>query len=231
MRTVHLCPESRLGKRLLRSHTRRLERCLRTGHRWPIEEWVESYQNSRLLGSLARRLIWEDSRQAFCWYRGAWRKDSGKEVNPYGSVRLWHPADGPTTKIKPRKPLFAQAEREVYLKPVFQPFLARQYQLMALLRQRDWNHRAVGRYRKQCSAVLRIKNEFVVLNIERATAFGPFSKDGTAIEARITGLESQPDWSKLSPRFLSEALRDLALFQRVAQLTPKQIRESTPAED
>ncbi|MCA9780939.1 MAG: DUF4132 domain-containing protein [Candidatus Eremiobacteraeota bacterium] len=214
-------PESRLGQRLRRSHIRRLERCLRTGRKWDLKEWTESYQDSPLLGALGRELIWENSLTSFRWSKDAWRDVDGNLVTPRGPLWLWHPAESriPWT-VRPSP--FPQVDREIFQKPDFQPCLVRQYQFAALASSRDWRYRSVGRFREGSRAVLGLAGYQIWLEVERAAGTGPFSKEGLSIQVRLRELGGDRPISSLPIRIRSEVVRDVHLFTTVARVRAKE---------
>ncbi len=219
--TAHWSPDSPLGRRLWRSHLRRLERCLRTGKEWSYPDWKESYQESPLLGAMGRKLIWEDrTGRAFWWADEAWREPDGRPVQPAGHVRLWHPADAHQVALGSNSPttLFPQWDRDLFFQLDFKPCLVKQYQCAALFRQRDWHYAPVGRFRATSRAVLGLAGCRITLHLERAADQGPFSREGLSIQARFTGLESEPPLDQIPPRVLSEVARDLRLFRAVSAI-------------
>jgi uncharacterized protein DUF4132 len=206
-------PGSSMGKRLWRSHMRRLERCLRTGRAWPREDWLESYQDSPLLGAMGRRLIWEDLNGSFRWEGGEWCDKQGRSHTIEGPVRLWHPAESDTLWSARSSP-FPQVDRNVFDHLDFEPCLVRQYQLAALASERDWHFRSVGRFRESSRAVVQLGGCSAWLEIERAAAAGPFSKEGLSIQVRLTKLGGE--LSSFPARIRSEVIRDVHLFVTVA---------------
>ena len=220
VRTAEMSPDSPLGKRLWTSHLHRLERCLRTGRQWARQEWEESYQDSPLLGRMGRKLIWEDDNGAFRWQKGSWRDVDGAPVKPSGQVRLWHPADGPPVPWKIARPLIKQLERQLFDEVPKPGTLVRQYQLAALLRRRDWSFKLVGRYRRRSGAELFLGSCRVLLWVTRATSFGPYSKEGASLQARLQELETSPELGRFPLRVRSEVLRDLHLFCEVCKAKP-----------
>ena len=220
VKTAAWKPESEIGKRLWRSHTRRLERCMRTGRTWPLEEWRESYQDSPLLGAMGKQLIWRDDKASFRWDRGAWRDSRGRAAHPDGEIRLWHPAEGGWEHWSVRPSPFPQVDREVFQEIEFESCLLRQYQFASLLRERDWYYRLVGRYREQTEAVLVMKGYRAWLRVERAAPVGPFSKEGASIQVRALSMGCEPPLEQFPPRLRSEVIRDIRLFQTVGGIYP-----------
>ena len=208
-------PKSEMGKRLWRAHARRLERCLRTGREWPAEHWVESYDQSPLLGALGRRLIWRCGAHNFGWDRGCWRNAEGQPYLPDQPVCLWHPADS-GGDWEDREQPFPQLARQVYYSCDFESELLLQYKFAALARQRDWHYRLVGRFLGRSQAVLRLGSAKITLEVDRANPRGPFSQEGIALKVRLVGLHSEPSWKELSVRARSETIRDWHLFVKVA---------------
>lgn len=219
--TAHWPADSNLGRRLWRSHLRRLERCLRTGKEWPYPDWKESYQDSPLLGAMGRKLIWEDrTGRAFWWAEEAWRDPDGRPIQPEGHLRLWHPADAHEVGLGSNSPstLFPQWDRDLFFQLDFQPCLIRQYQCAALFRQRDWHYSPVGRFQANSKAILGLAGCRITLHLERGADQGPFSREGLSIQARFTRIESEPPPEQLPPRVLSEVARDLRLFRSVSAI-------------
>jgi hypothetical protein len=223
--TAQWAPGSPMGKRLWHSHVRRLERCLRTGRSWPVRDWLESYQDSPLLGEMGRRLIWEDQNTSFRWEKEGWRGVDGLIVRPDGHVRLWHPVEGKVPwSVKPSP--FPQADREVFHEADFERCLVRQYQFAALASQRDWHYRSVGRFRESSAAVVRLGGYRAWLEVERACGTGPFSKEGLSIQIRLKRFGSEPGLESFPARARSEVIRDVHLFTTVARVRSKRDRGS-----
>lgn len=213
-------PDSEMGRRLWRSHSRRLERCLRTGREWSLEHWLESYERSRLLGAMARRLVWSCGESSFAWGPAGWADPAGKPFQPWAAVKLWHPVESKERWSLQGQP-FPQTDREVFESHSFSPAVLRQHKFAALARQRDWHYRLVGRFGTgRGEALLQLAGCRVRLEVERAQARGPFSSEGIAVEIRVVGMDSDPPCSQLPPRIRSEAIRDLHLFLKVAGSDP-----------
>ncbi len=209
-------PDSEMGRRLWRSHTRRLERCLRTGRSWSLEDWLESYHRSALLGAMARKLVWCCGSHSFAWVEGEWRDLQGRLYQPQGEVRLWHPVESDDEWQIDDQP-FHQVGREIFYFHQFSPVVLNQYKFAALARRRDWRYRLVGRFGTGLGqAVLELAGCQVWLTVERAWPRGPFSSEGIALQVRLLEFLSRPPMKDLPDRIRSEAIRDLHLFLKVA---------------
>lgn len=214
-------PQSDMGKRLWRSHCRRLERCLRSGRSWPLQEWTETYENTPLLGAMGRALVWACGPRSFAWRDHGWYDLEGQPYQPDAPVRLWHPAEFPGEAWSCGGQPFKQVGRETFFEADFQPCVLKQFPFAAVARQRDWHYRLVGRFTAASEAVLELGRYRVVLEVERAQPRGPFNRDGLALQVRLTRLTGEPPLSELPARLRSEVVRDLHLFTSVASLAPQ----------
>jgi hypothetical protein len=146
----------------------RLDLMLRLEHVWPFEAWNERYFEHELLGSVARRIIWdfeeEGNRTTALWHDGQFVDARGEAIaqpTQNSSVRLWHPINAAAEQIVAwrrfleesdiRQP-FKQAHREIYLltdaerqthtySNRFAAHIIRQHQFNSLCIARGWKNK------------------------------------------------------------------------------------------
>lgn len=151
----------------------RIETLFRHPRIWPLQTWEKRYLNHRLVGTQARRLIWNFTTDgvttAGLWRDGVITDQSGQPVTldaTATTVELWHPLDqAPDTVLDWRVALdeaqlvqpFKQAHREVYILTEaeretstysnrFAGHLLRQHQFLALARDRGWRYQLMGNF-------------------------------------------------------------------------------------
>ena len=134
---------------------------------WPINVWREHYVNHPLVGTLARRLLWdmtaEDFSATVIWHEGHLVDLEGKRIpmeNTAAIVRLWHPIGKHNAEIAAWRECleshqiqqpFKQAHREVYALTEaeretrfssnrFTGHVLKQHHFHALCTARRWKH-------------------------------------------------------------------------------------------
>ncbi|MCA9097853.1 MAG: DUF4132 domain-containing protein, partial [Planctomycetaceae bacterium] len=130
---------------------------------WTYSIWEERYLNHPLVGTIARRLIWNVGDRSAVFSGGKLVDRHGDEVSaaPETVVSLWHPIDRPVEEITAwRERLetlvitqpFKQAHREIYLltdaerntnvySNRFAAHIIRQHQFNALCAMRGWKNK------------------------------------------------------------------------------------------
>lgn len=196
-------PNSPLGRRLRRSFCFKLERLLRNGEWISPEVWAKRAEHSKLWLQLAERLVWESKSDMTL----------GLPQEEVGPIRLWHPAEHPHDKavwkrLVKHQPI-AQIERKCFhLRPTEQSPPLDQYRFGALARRRWWNYHLVGRRLASTRATLNLGSR-IEMAVRRSGPRGPFHSNGLAKKVVL----SPPTWeTRLSPRQLSEVVRDWQLF-------------------
>lgn len=146
----------------------RIESSYLTRRTWPLVDWRDRYLDHPLVGTLARRLIWQfataDQTHSAIWHDGHLVTVEGQALAPLPpetTVSLWHPlVAAPQTVAAWRSWLvdhqvqqpFKQAHRELYLLTEaeqatetysnrFAAHLLKQSQFHALCNQRGWRDR------------------------------------------------------------------------------------------
>ncbi len=137
---------------------------------WSIEDWRERYFDHPVVGTIARRLIWQfehnDKATVAAWNGKSLVGANGKTVKPEGSARVsvWHPINATVKEVlawrewlhehEVRQP-FKQAHREVYLltdaereteyySNRFAAHILKQSQFRALAKTRGWKANYLG---------------------------------------------------------------------------------------
>ncbi len=155
-----------VGK-MLAAQCERIDNLFLARKSWPVDAWRERYLDHPLVGTIARRLIWQftaDGRTA----AGAWHDGQilGRDGQPLGefatgtTVSLWHPIGHPAEDVlawrawlegrEVRQPT-KQAHREVYVltdaerrtgvySNRFAAHVLRQHQYNALCAARGWKN-------------------------------------------------------------------------------------------
>jgi hypothetical protein len=154
--------------RMLAAQRERIDGLFLARKSWPFEAWRERYLNHPLVGTIARRLIWDitngDTTRAAIWHEGQLVGHDGRPiegVGPRTTVALWHPIGRPLDDVlawrawlesrQVRQP-FKQAHREVYVltdaerntrvySNRFAAHVLRQHQFHALCAARGWRNK------------------------------------------------------------------------------------------
>ena len=212
-------PHSRIGKRLVRAHSKILERMLRTGESVSGDSWNRRYLSCRVLRQLAKALLWQsEERTVF----GLTTFDAQSEV------RLWHPREATSEDVVHWKAFlktqniaqpFAQIKRTQFdhLPCQSSPPL-RQYQFAALARDRQWHLHLVGRNEGSEVASIKLHGIRAEFEIIRADPRGPYHRNHTSYEVIL--LPPRLCGEPPLPRHISEVARDWNLFCRVARARP-----------
>jgi hypothetical protein len=152
---------------MLPAQSERLDAMFLLEKRWPVGVWRERYLDHPLVGTIARRLIWnfivDGSARTGAWFDGRLldASDQPIEVPDEAEVELWHPIGLPVDDVlawrrwieghEVRQP-FKQAHREVYLltdaerrtetySNRFAAHVLRQHQYNALCAARGWRNK------------------------------------------------------------------------------------------
>jgi hypothetical protein len=152
---------------MLPAQSERLDSMFLLQKRWPAHVWRERYLDHPLVGTIARRLIWnvtiDGNARAGVWFDGRLRDaaDRPLDVPDDADVELWHPLGRPVEDVlawrrwmeehEIRQP-FKQAHREVYLltdaerrtetySNRFAAHVLRQHQYNALAAARGWKNK------------------------------------------------------------------------------------------
>jgi hypothetical protein len=154
-------------RKMLPAQRDRLENLYLQNRQWDLATWQTRYLDHPLVGTLARRLIWQfsegDRRETGIWYEGGFIDQNGYPLdwlNEATQVTLWHPTHTPLeTLLAWRNWLvehmvqqpFKQAHREIYLltdaerntrvySNRFAAHIIRQHQFNALCAARGWKN-------------------------------------------------------------------------------------------
>lgn len=154
-------------EKMLPAQAERLDSLFLRRISWPLETWIERYLDHPLVGTLARRLIWNFETSGTVtpgiWLNGKLvdRLSRPIPLEPSTTVRLWHPLNQPGEVVlgwrawleewEIRQP-FKQAHREIYLlTPAeestrvysnrFAAHILKQHQFNALCAVRGWKNK------------------------------------------------------------------------------------------
>ena len=154
-------------QRMLAAQTARLEQLYLRRRRWKLDLWRQRYLDHPLVGTLARRLVWNfesgSERRAGIFDEGRLVDNRGRPLPDLPSdtqVSLWHPLDDPTEEVlawrewlyqRELQQPFKQAHREIYVltdaerqtrlySNRFAAHVLRQHQFNALCAARGWKN-------------------------------------------------------------------------------------------
>lgn len=148
-------------ERMLTAQSERLDRQFLLRRTWAHDAWRERCLDHPLVGTLARRLLWEVDGTAVGYADGALRTLDGTAVTAGTEVTLWHPVGHEPDDIMAWRDWlerhavtqpFKQAHREVYLltdaeratgtySNRFAAHIVRQHQFNSLAAVRGWNNK------------------------------------------------------------------------------------------
>lgn len=224
---------------LRQAHRVRLERLLMTGRAIPLETWRAAYVDHPLIGSMARKLIWQFANGVTAmWQAGGMAEWNGAAAKAEGPVRLWHPigADAQTVlswrcrleDMLVRQP-FKQAHREVYaltdaeretgtFSNRFAGHILKQHAFAALAGERGWRFHVMGEWDSHNTPYLEIPH----LGL-RAEMHVDFPRDTSATthavylyietgRVRFTAGAGARALESIPAAVFSEAMRDVDLF-------------------
>lgn len=152
---------------MLPAQRERIDTLFLAQKRWPVAVWQERYLDHPLVGTIARRLIWEFTAKgkpvSGIWHDGKLVGTDGKPLALKNDVEvsLWHPIDRPMADVlawrdwlEKREVIqpFKQAHREIYLltdaerrtgtySNRFAAHILRQHQFNALCAARGWKNK------------------------------------------------------------------------------------------
>jgi hypothetical protein len=152
---------------MLPAQRERIDTLFLAQKRWPMAVWQERYLDHPLVGTIARRLIWEFTGKgkpvSGIWHDGKLVGPDGKAIGikSDAEVSLWHPIDRPMADVlawrewlEKREVIqpFKQAHREVYIltdaerrtgtySNRFAAHILRQHQFNALCAARGWKNK------------------------------------------------------------------------------------------
>lgn len=233
-------------KGLLSGHRWLLEKHYLTERSLPLADWRARYLEHPLLAKSARRLIWNFDNVAAVPAMDQFVDANGDPVEPAAgaTVSLWHPIQAGAGEVLAwRKKLseleiiqpFKQAHREVYLltdaerdtrgySNRFAAHFLYQSQMNALMRARDWTHRAIGWDQDQFMPRLILPNGrgSAIFGLGRVDAGVSESGADLYVASQRVQFEDESgalvDLEKVPPLALSEVMRDVDLFVGVASV-------------
>jgi hypothetical protein len=149
-------------QRMLPAQAARIEDAYRTNKTWPLKTWRERYYDHPLVGTIARRLIWNVAGKPAIHRDGSLEDVNGNKVHDGddSEVSLWHPLLASTDEVQAwrrvvedtriRQP-FKQAHRELYkltdaerntgtYSNRFAAHVVKQHQFNSLVAARGWKH-------------------------------------------------------------------------------------------
>lgn len=232
--------EAKDASTMLAAQALRLERSFLDERSWPLKVWKERFLEHPLVGTLARRLIWQFDDTLAIPHGGRLLSTANRPTSPRNDalVSLWHPIrSNPGQVLAWREWLdrhevtqpFKQAYREIYVltdaervtktySNRFAAHILRQHQLAALCQSRGWEYRLQGQFDSHNAPMLHLptfglKAEFWVEAIaNEATPHGIFLHV-TSDQVRF----GQP-LERVPALVFSEVMRDVDLFVGVASV-------------
>lgn len=237
----------------------RIESLFSTAHTWEPSTWLARYRHHRLTGWFGRSLLW-DFQIDGAWRSGwpdpddpdrALQRDAATfDLRAASVVRLWHPLNHPIDEIAAwrtwlterelRQPI-KQAYREIYLlTPAeqaagdhsvrFASHLVRLGTMLALMRERRWSAKALGRWDRGDAATATrplglgetracLEYSFDDHIDDRSELFPALATTGRIwFESRSGRAWDRLALDAVDPLVFSEALRDVDLFVGVSSI-------------
>ena len=230
--------EAKDASTMLAAQTLRLERSYISERKWPMQAWRERIFDHPLVGTVARRLIWQFDDALAIFHDGELVNVKNHPISPKESavVSLWHPLhSAPPQVLAWRDWLaqneitqpFKQAHREIYVltdaerrtgdySNRFAAHILRQHQLAALCQSRGWDYRLQGDFDSHSVPTLNLPAqnltaEFWVEAIEHGV-----SAQGIFLHVTSDQVRFHRPLEQMPPVAFSEVMRDVDLFVGVA---------------
>jgi hypothetical protein len=233
--------------KLLTAQRRRLEQLCWQERSWSYADFRTRYLDHPLVGTLARRLIWQFGDTPGIWHDGRLVDEWDRAIaglNEKIRVSPWHPISAGVERVQAwrnwleekavRQP-FKQAHREIYvLTPAeretatysnrFAAHIIRQHQFLALCHERGWRYHLQGGWDSANIPTLELPScgmriEFWVEGMEEEGEATGFAHLATD-QVRFYqpgALEPMP-LDQVPPLVFSEAMRDVDLFVGVCSV-------------
>jgi hypothetical protein len=232
---------------LLTAQRRRLEQLFRQERTWSYADFRSRYLDHPLVGTLARRLIWQVGAAAGIWQNDKFVDERNRPlrgVSDAARVSLWHPHAASVEMVQAwrrwleehavRQP-FKQAHREVYvLTPAerqtetysnrFAAHIIRQHQFLALCQERGWRYKLQGNWDSANTPTLELPSQ--ELRVEFWVQGVPEEGPGTGYAHLATDQvrfyrQAEPEpmpLDQVPPLAFSEVMRDVDLFVGVCSV-------------
>jgi len=232
--------EAKDASAMLAAQALRLERSFLSDRSWPMKVWKERFLEHPLVGTLARRLIWQFDDTLAIPHDGRLVSAANRPTSPQSdaAVSLWHPIRStPEQVVAWREWLeqneitqpFKQAHREIYVltdaerrtesySNRFAAHILRQHQLAALCQSRGWDYRLQGQFDSHNVPTLHLaahdlKAEFWVEAVENEA-----TPRGIYVHVSSDHVRFGRPLEDVSPIVFSEVMRDVDLFVGVASV-------------
>ncbi len=225
---------------MLAAQALRLERSFLSDRNWTLEDWKKRFLDHPLVGTLARRLIWQIDEATAIPRDGTLQAAADRALKPGKSatVSLWHPIDSESAEVlawrqwldrhEVTQP-FKQAHREIYVltdaerksktySNRFAGHILRQQQFAALCRQRGWDYFLQGDFDSHNTPRLQIpahglSAEFWVEGVQNQV-----TPQGIFFYVASDQVRFGESLANVAPVVFSEVMRDVDLFVGVASV-------------
>lgn len=232
----------------LNTQTSRVERLLLSQREMDLAHWQAHFLDHPLVGTIARRLIWQFDTELAIWRNGSLVHWNNPRFEPPvdARVKLWHPIGWDVQTVlswrcwledhQVQQP-FKQAHREVYvLTPAeettgdysnrFAAHILRQHQFNALCRERGWQYRLMGAFDSHNIPSLALPQygteaQFWVNDPggnEDVSHHGIYLFIGTDQVRFVDRHQAPIPLREIPPVVFSEVMRDVDLFTGVASI-------------
>lgn len=232
--------EAKDASTMIAAQSLRLERSYLSERSWPLEVWKERFLQHPLVGTLARRLIWQFEGIPASPVDGEFLTASDHPLKPgkKAVISLWHPMQSAAKEVLAwrewleRRQItqpFKQAHREIYTltdaerqteaySNRFAAHILRQHQFAALCQQRGWDYHVQGDFDSHNIPTLNLpgrglKAEFWVEPVEHE-----ISPQGIHLYVTSDQVRFGKPLADVPPVVFSELMRDVDLFVGVASV-------------
>ena len=232
--------EARDASTILAAQALRLERSYVNERSWPLKVWRQRFLDHPLVGTLARRLIWQFEDSVAIPHEGQMVSAAGRPVSPRNDAAfsLWHPIGSPPEQVlawrawlerhEVTQP-FKQAYREIYVltdaerqsgtySNRFAAHILRQHQLTALCQARGWDYRLQGEFDSHNVPTLNLPTQNLSAEFWVEPVEGNVTPQGIFLCVSSDQVRFQRPLEQLPPIVFSEVMRDVDLFVSVASI-------------
>lgn len=236
----HLKREAKDASTMLAAQALRLEHSYLSGRNWPMPVWRERIFDHPLVGTLARRLIWQfDNATAIARNRG-FVNAANQPLSPKNdaTVSLWHPMHSTPAQVlvwrewldqhEVTQP-FKQAHREIYVltdaerrtgaySNRFAAHILRQHQLTALCQARGWDYRLQGEFDSHNVPTLNLPAQNLRAEFWAEPVANGISPQGIYLYVSSDQVRFHCPLESVPPVVFSEVMRDVDLFVSIASI-------------
>jgi Domain of unknown function (DUF4132) len=225
---------------MLAAQALRLERSFISERNWPLKVWRERFLDHPLVGTLARRVIWQFDDRPAIPHQSELLSAADRPISSHAktAVSLWHPLRSTPEQVlawrnwlerhEVTQP-FKQAHREIYVltdaerrtdtySNRFAAHILRQHQLAALCQSRGWDYRLQGQFDSHNVPTLTLPAQNLKAEFWVEAVASDATPRGIFLYAASDQVRFGRRLDQVPPVVFSEVMRDVDLFVGVASV-------------